>query len=148
MTWLILTFNIFKIFITHFEFIYVLIKNSFKISFHAFKISNGKILEAYQINNIPIGKHIYDYIIIRNKAATIEKISLRYKLDLILCLVYFFLVRDKVIKYNVKSVMTLDNVYIEGIVFELSKYYKLNLYSGFDINNLTVHSKFVFRLWY
>ena len=134
------SFNIFKIFITYIQFINVLIKYFFTIFFHVLKISNGKILEAYQINNIPLGKHIYDYILIRNKAATIDKISSRFKLDLIFCLVYFFLVRDKIIKYHVKSVMTLDNVYIEGIVFELSKYYKLKLYSGFDINNLTVHS--------
>ena len=137
---LIKSFNFLKIFITHIQFINVLIKNFFKIFFHVLKISNGKILEAYQINNIPLGKHIYDYILIRNKAATIDKISSRFKLDIIFCLVYFFLVRDKIIKYDVKIVMTLDNVYIEGIVFELSKYYKLKIYSGFDINNLTVHS--------
>jgi hypothetical protein len=121
------------------EFIKILIKYIFNFIIHLFKIKNGQKLESYLIDNIPVGKHIYDYILIRNKIPSIDKLSIRHKLDILICLFYYFLVRDKISKHNIKSVITLDNVYIEGIVFELSKYNKLKMYTGFDINLLTLH---------
>ena len=52
---------------------------------------------------------------------------------------YYFLIRDLITKHNIKSVVTLDNVYIEGVVFELSRSLNLKMYTGFDINLLTLH---------
>lgn len=121
------------------EFVKLLFKYFFIILFEFFKIKNGQQLESYIINGIPIGKHIYDYILIRNKIPSLDKFSIRNKFDILLCLFYFLLVKDKISSLKINSILTLDNVYIEGIVFELCKYYKLKMYTGFDINLLTFH---------
>ena len=110
-----------------------------KIFIELFKIKDGITLESYSIKNIYIGKHIYDYILIRNKIPTIKKLSIINRLEIALCLYYFYLIDNLIIKHNIKSLVTLDNVYVEGIVFELARFYDLKMYTGFDINLLTLH---------
>ncbi len=133
------SFNFYKTLLTIFCFFKIFIKYFLFIFFNLIKINNGTTLEKYQINQIPIGKHIYDYILIRNKIATINKLSFIYKVDILICLIYFLLLRDIIRENEINSIITLDNVYIEGIVFELSKFYKIKMYTGFNINNLTLH---------
>ena len=93
-----------------------------RILIEVFIIKDGSSLVNYKIKGIHIGKHIYDFILIRNKIPTIEKLSIKNRFEIALCLYYYYLINDLIVKYNVKSLVTLDNVYVEGIVFELAKF--------------------------
>ena len=124
--------HFFKIFLIFF-------KNFFRISYDLYLIKDGNSLEKFKIKDIEIGKHIYDYILRKNKIPTINKLSFINNLEILLCLYYFYLIHYFITKFNVRTIITLDNVYIEGIAFELSKHFKLKMYTGFDINLLTLH---------
>jgi hypothetical protein len=122
-----------------FSFTWIFIKYFFNILNHLVKIHDGSTLESFHINNIPIGKHIYDFILRKYKIPSINKLKFSHKFIVIICILYYFSIRDLINKHSIKSIVTLDNVYIEGIVFELSRSLNLKMYSGFDINLLTLH---------
>ena len=69
----------------------------------------------------------------------IKNLALEHRFYILTCLIYYYLVFDLIKKHKIKSVISLDNVYIEGIVFELCKAHNLKMYTGFDINLLTLH---------
>ena len=50
--------------------------------------------------------NIYDYILIRNKIND-KKIKYYNRLEIALCLYYFYLIDDLIIKHNIKSLLTL-----------------------------------------
>tara|TARA_B110000908_G_C10266107_1_gene464115 strand:+ start:1488 stop:3017 length:1530 start_codon:yes stop_codon:yes gene_type:complete len=122
-----------------FSFTWTFIKYFFNILKHLIKIHDGSALESFHINSIPIGKHIYDFVLRKYRIPSLNKFKFIHRVYISICIVYYFLIRDLITKQNIKSVVTLDNVYIEGVVFELSRSLNLKMYTGFDINLLTLH---------
>lgn len=115
------------------------IKHFFTVLSHLIKIYDGNTLETYSISNIPIGKHIYDFVLRKYRIPTLNNLKIKHRILILIGLCYYFFLRDLIIKKKIKSVVTLDNVYIEGILFELAKFFNLKMYTGFDINLLTLH---------
>jgi hypothetical protein len=124
---------------TLFSFFCIMIIHSFSIFKHLFRIKDALTLESYCIDEIPIGKHIYDFILIRHCKPTLGSLSIKYRIDILICLFYYYLMQHQLKKYSVKFVLTLDTVYIEGVVYELCKRHGIKMYTGFDIDLLTLH---------
>ena len=103
-----------------------------------FKRSGSK-LEKLSIGGVRIGPYIYDQILRKYQLYTISTIKLQYYQTIMLGIAYYYFYKYYLRSNNVKYAVSLDNVYIEGILFELAKHYHIPCITGIDINGISAH---------
>ena len=99
----------------------------------------GCYLEKLSIGGVRIGPYIYDQILRKHGLYTISTIKLQYYQTIMLGIAYFYFYKYHLRSNNIKYVVSLDNVYIEGILFELAKHYHVPCITGIDVNGVSAH---------
>lgn len=115
------------------------LSNFFKIFNVLLKVNTGEDLVALKIDGAAVGMHIYDTIIARFRLGTIKRLTLIQKFHLFLELSFFYYMVNFVNKENIFCTILPDNVYREGLLFEISKAQELLCIAGIDINGISMH---------
>ena len=103
------------------------------------RIGTYEGLEKFNIQGAFIGKHIYDYILIRHKKPTLSGPTGLFNKDIIFGLYYYVRFLDMIETMDIRAIVLLDNVYIEGIVFEVARVKGIEMFCGIDINTFAIH---------
>ena len=96
---------------------------------------NKKKLLSLTINGNRIGEHIYDSILIRHKIITLEKISLKFRLNIVIEIAFYFFFRQLFLNYNIKYLVIGDNTYRHGLLLMLTKEFNVNCISPVSLNS-------------
>lgn len=105
-----------------------------------FSVNKLKLLNLH-VDGISVGKHIYDAILIRNKIITIDRLTLKFRFNIIIELAFYFFFKKLFLKYKIKYIVLGDNTYRHGLLFELSKKFNINCISPVNLNSFQL-SKF------
>jgi hypothetical protein len=128
----------FNILLTH-KIIWKLVQQIFPIISIISKLKRGNDLLSLKHENHNIGKYIYDYILRKNKIPTIDTIDANYYIQIIYGYLIAVIIKEIITKYKPTSIVCLDNVYLEGILFELAKDLKIECITGINVNRISFH---------
>jgi len=115
------------------------LRNAASILRSALTINTGDDLGSLKIHGIPVGIHIYDLILARRGLSSIGKMSLSYRIDLIVNLSFFYAISRYIGENKVSYAVLPDTVYRQGLLFEIMKSKCLPSISGIDINGISMH---------
>ena len=105
-----------------------------------FSVNKLKLLNLH-VDGINVGKYIYDAILIRNKIITIDRLTFKFRFNIIIELAFYFFFKKIFLKYKIKYIVLGDNTYRHGLLFELSKKFNINCISPVNLNSFQL-SKF------
>ena len=111
-----------------------LTKNFIFLTVTFLTINRKKLLEL-TVDGINIGKYIYDAILIHNKIITIESINLKYRINIVKQIVFYFIFKEIFLKNSIKILVLGDNTYTHGFLFELSKKFNVQCITPVDLNS-------------
>jgi len=97
------------------------IKNLLKMIYLFLTMKSGEDLLHYKDKNIPAGIHIYDEILRRDRLSSIERLTIRQKIYLIMSISFFYAMHDMFDRKNISYVVLPDNTYRDGLVYEIIK---------------------------
>lgn len=112
--------------------------NFIKIMKLSLKANSGDSLVRLQCDSINVGIHIYDSILRTSGIPTLDKMSLNQRFRVVLELTYFCYFKKLIIDRNVKLIISSDNVYRYGLLFELSRFYKITCISPINLNTFSL----------
>ena len=115
------------------------IKNLLKMIYLFLTMKSGEDLLHYKDKNIPAGIHIYDEILRRDRLSSIERLTIRQKIYLIMSISFFYAMHDMFDRKNISYVVLPDNTYRDGLVYEIIKKKVIPSFTGIDINGLSMH---------
>jgi hypothetical protein len=115
------------------------VSNFHKIIKLAMKMKSGCDLVSLEIEGMPVGMHIYDLILRRMGASTINRISLRQRFYMAAELSFFYAILSYINQHTISYAILADNVYRQGLVFEILKKKNIPSISGIDINGISMH---------
>jgi len=113
--------------------------NIAKIIKLAMNINTGDDLVAIKIQDMPIGMHIYDLILRRMGLSSIDKLSLQQRFYLAVELSFFYSILGYINRHNISYAILPDNVYRQGLIFEIVKKKVIPSISAIDINGMSMH---------
>lgn len=99
---------------------------------------NKKKLLNYSIGQDKLGISIYDGILRRFSLKTLNGIGLKYRLNIIFELCYYFYFHHILTNYPVKAVVIGDNVYRFGLLFEMCKNRGILCFSPVNLNSFFI----------
>ena len=115
------------------------ISNFHKIIKLVMKMKSGFELTSLTIKGMPVGLHIYDLILRRMGVSTITRISLRQRFYIVVELSFFYAILNYINQHTISYAILADNVYRQGLVFEILKEKNIPSISGIDINGISMH---------
>jgi len=113
--------------------------NIAKIIKLAMNINTGDDLVSLKIQDMPIGMHIYDLILRRMGLSSIDKLSLQQRVYLVVELSFFYSILGYINRHNISYAILPDNVYRQGLIFEIVKKKVIPSISAIDINGMSMH---------
>src|SRR5436190_23881175 len=81
-------------------------------------LKGGRQLVDLKVDGVPVGLHLYDSLLLRKQSATIDDVSPRLKLRIVVELACYFSVVRVIEQFNDPVVILPDNTYRQGMVFE------------------------------
>jgi len=120
-----------------------MLRETFRRFRTAFKVvrglSTGEDLVALKINEVPVGIHIYDYLLRKLGLSTLKNLTFSMKFRILIELLYYFAIVEIFSSNQPSFVLLPDNAYREGMIFELVKKEKLPGIVGIDLNGVSMH---------
>ena len=117
----------------------IIFLNLFKLLKLNIKISTGEDLINLKIDEARIGKHLYDYLLVKFKLLTVEKITLKHRLTFSIDILYYLCSVDFLKKEESPIIILPDNVYRHGAIFEYAKNNSLNCLTALSLTEFTIH---------
>ena len=102
-------------------------------------IKCGRDIAELAVEGVPVGIHLYDSLLMGRQLSTIEKVSLRLKLRIVVELAYYFAAMRIVQQFSEPVVVLPDNTYRQGMVFEYLRSREIRCLAGLNINELTIY---------
>ena len=102
---------------------------------------NKATLLSLRVDGVLIGKYIYDSILIKYKIPTLKTLKFKYLFRVLLELTHFYMFKKILDSKPIKCIIIGDNTYRYGLLFELSKKYKIPCICPVNLNSLSM-SKF------
>jgi len=115
------------------------IKYFFRVMKHTSSIITGDDLVRLKEMNLPIGMHIYDDILRRYNLSTVDRLSFKQKLFVMLSISFFYAMYNFISSQNFFFAIIPDNTYRDGLIFEIIKAKEIPSISGIDINGISMH---------
>ncbi|MCX5679368.1 MAG: hypothetical protein NTZ95_01675 [Candidatus Omnitrophica bacterium] len=102
-------------------------------------VRTGDDLVSLVIQDMPVGIHIYDSILIRMGLSSVKKLSLRQRFYILMEVSFFYSILAYINRHNISYVILPDNAYRQGVVSEILKSKAIPSISGIDINGISMH---------
>jgi hypothetical protein len=103
------------------------------------EIKRGHHISDLVIDDVPVGVHLYDSLLLGKQVATIDTVTLGLKLRVLVELVYYFCAVRIIQKFTDPIVILPDNTYRQGMVFEYLRSREIRCLAGLNINELTIY---------
>lgn len=104
-----------------------------------FNLKDGKDVYKLKIDDVDIGKHLYDYLLAKYKISTIKKLNLKKKITAFIDIIYY-LSSINLIEKNKECLIVLpDNAYRHGMIFEYAAKHEFNCFAGLSMTEFTIH---------
>lgn len=123
---------------TRFSLFRTLLKNIAEITLLVVKVRDKQTLLELAYLDVKVGPYIYDGLLRSLSLITVEKITFRIRMRLVVELVYFFHFYSLIGKNRVKFVVCSDNVYRYGLLFELAKINSIPCISPINLNGYSM----------
>ena len=117
----------------------IIFLNLFKLLKLNKKITTGEDLINLKIDEVRIGKHLYDYLLVKFKLLSVEKITLKHRLTFSIDILYYLCSIDFLKKEESPIIILPDNVYRHGAIFEYAKNNSLNCLTALSLTEFTIH---------
>lgn len=116
------------------------IARSFMSAFGIVKrVKTGEDIIALKVNEVPVGIHIYDYLLRKLSRSTLKSLTLSDKVRILIELLYYFAAANVLSSTPTDFAILPDNAYRDGMIFELVKRKKLPCIVGIDLNGISMH---------
>lgn len=103
------------------------------------KTKTGDDLVNLVVREIPVGKYIYDTILRRKSLSTITSIQIGLKISVAYELIYFFAILHYFNDQEIDFVVLPDNLYRDGLIFEIIAQRGIKCIAGIDFNGISMH---------
>ena len=100
---------------------------------------SGKSILTITIDGVVVGPHIYDYLLTKCAVSSIDKVSLKMRLLIILELTYYFSAKRIIEAAENPLVLLPDNAYRQGMIFELCKKSSLECLAGVSMTAFSIY---------
>ena len=117
----------------------IIFLNLFKLLKLNKKIIIGEDLINLKIDEVRIGKHLYDYLLVKYKLLSVEKITLKHRFTFSTDILYYLCSIDFLKKEENPIIILPDNVYRHGAIFEYAKNNSLNCLTALSLTEFTIH---------
>lgn len=102
-------------------------------------LKDGEDLVKIKIEDVEVGKHLYDYLLAKYKLSTINKLNLKLKIMALIDIVYYLSSIKLISKYDYPLIILPDNAYRHGMIFEYAKQKELKCLAGLSMTAFTAH---------
>ena len=110
-----------------------------RIFIRALGVTSGKSILKINIDGVVVGPHIYDYLLTKCAVSSINKVSLKMRLLIILEIIYYFSAKRIIEAAENPLVLLPDNAYRQGMIFELCKKSSLECLAGLSMTELSIY---------
>lgn len=110
-----------------------------RIFFMTIHLRTGRDVVKIHDGNLCIGIHIYDSMLKRLKVSSVDGLAMRHKAQVAFDLVYYFAIKKLFDRHSIDFVVTPDNTYRDGLIYELMRAKLVPCIVGIDLNGISIH---------
>ncbi len=106
---------------------------------NALRATSGESILKINIDGVTVGPHIYDYLLTKCAVSSIDNVSFKMRLLIIIELTYFFSSKSIIKAHKNPLVILPDNAYRQGMIFELCKDSSIECLSGLSMTEFSIY---------